>query len=260
MQKSSFKSFVAALSLFFFLATPISVFAQGSCPGGNCNAGAGGQSAGAAGGLFGGGAGGGEGLGGIGAGLLIGQMLGGQGGLGGAGGGGPAGQVGQVLTLVGALTGNMGLLIAGMITSMMGGLAGGATPQQGQVDEGYVGQGRGYGRGGGGNPYYPTPTPTQAPTASTCTSSVFIVKDTTVTPNVTKPYPATSSIAQNNCVLAINSDTASHTVQIKKQGETTTQDQAVAASASHVFRFTSKNTYTLCIDSVSTACTTVTVQ
>lgn len=256
MQKSSFKT-VAVLSLFFFLATPISVFALGSCPGGNCGAGSGNSGAG---GLFGGG--GGDGVGGLGAGLLIGQMLGSQGG---AGGGGPAGQVGQVLSLVGALTGNMGLLIAGMITSMIGGLAGGATPQQGAVDEGYVGQGQGYGSGGGGgNPYYPTPTPATAsptPVAAACTSSVFIVKDTTVTPNVTKPYPATSSIAQNNCVLAINSDSASHTVQVKKQGETAASaTQAVAASASHIFRFAAKSTYTLCVDGVSNACTTVTVQ
>ncbi|MEK7499741.1 MAG: hypothetical protein AAB649_03995 [Patescibacteria group bacterium] len=243
MQKSSFKVFSAAFILFFFLATPSLVFA--ACSGGSCSGGS--QSASAAGGL-----------GGIGAGLLIGQMLGGAGGAG--GGGGPAGQVGQVLSLVGALTGNMGLLIAGMITSMMGGLAGGSTPQQGAVDEQYVGQGQGYGNGGGGNPYYPTPTPVPGSGQAACTSSVFIVKDTTVTPNITKPYPATSSIAQNSCVLAINSDTAAHTVKIKKQGETTTQDQSVGASASHIFRFSTKNTYTLCVDSVTAACTTVTVQ
>lgn len=263
MQKSSFKSFVAALSLFFFLATPSLVFAQCG-PGGCSGGGGGGQGAGAAGGLFGGGGGGGEGLGGIGAGLLIGQMLGGAGG----GGGGPAGQVGQVLSLVGALTGNMGLLIAGMITSMMGGLAGGATPQQGQVDEGYVGQGRGYGNGGGGNPYYPTPTPvsgntspTPTPVATACSASVFIVKDTTVTPSVARSYPATTSIAQNNCILAINSDTAGHTVTFKKQGDSgVTVEQSVAASSSHIFRFSTKNTYTLCIDSVANICSTVTVQ
>jgi len=255
MQKSSFKV-VAIVSLFFFLATPISVFAQcgpNGCPGsgGSKNAGAFGA--------------GGDQLSGVAQGFLLSQVLGGGrgglGGLGGAGGGGggPAGQVGQVLTLVGALTGNMGLLIAGMITSMVGGL-GGSTPQQGAVDERYVGQGQGYGNGGGGNPYYPTPTPVVNPVASTCTSSVFIVKDTTATPNVTKPYPATATVAQNNCVLAINSDTAAHTVKVKKQGETATVEQAVAASASHIFRFAAKSTYSLCVDSVSTACTTVTVQ
>lgn len=258
MHKRSFKVFSAVFILFFFLATPSLVFAQ--CSGGSCNPGGGGQGASALGGLFGGG-GGGEGLGGIGAGLLIGQMLGGAGG----GGGGPAGQVGQVLSLVGALTGNMGLLIAGMITNMLGGLAGGATPQQGAVDEGYVGQGQGYGNGGGGggNPYYPTPTPAPGTggNQATCTSSIFIVKDTTATPNVTKPYPATSSIAQNNCVLAINSDTAAHSMQVKKQGESTASaTQSVAASASHIFRFATKGVYTLCVDAVSTTCSTVTVQ
>lgn len=251
MQKSSFKV-VAIVSLFFFLATPSLAFAQCG-PNGCGKVGAGKQGSGA------------SSASAIDPSMLALLMLGGGGrgglgGLGGAGGGGgPAGQVGQVLTLVGALTGNMGLLIAGMITSMVGGL-GGSTPQQGAVDERYVGQGQGYGNGGGGNPYYPTPTPVVNPVASTCTSSVFIVKDTTATPNVTKPYPATATVAQNNCVLAINSDTAAHTVKIKKQGETATVEQVVAASASHIFRFAAKNTYTLCVDNVATACTTVTVQ
>lgn len=280
MNKRSFK-FITSFTLFMFLATPIGAFAQGSCQGGNCTPfasggllGSGNASTGAGGDIssiiaplalmsaFGGLGRGGAGAGGF-----------------GGGGGGAGGQVGQILTLVGALTGNMGLLMAGLITSMLGGLGGGNTPQQGFVDEGYVGQGQGYGNGYGngygsgygnsyGNqgydPYYPTPIPqpvtTVAP-AVACSQSLFIVKDTTVTPNVTKPYPTSVAIADNGCVLAINSDSASHSVQAKQVGSNTVvATQSIGGQQSHIFRFTKKQTYTLCVDSSVDACTTVAVQ
>lgn len=199
-------------------------------------------------------------------GLAIGSMLGG-GGFGGAGGGGPLGSVSQALTLAGALSGNVGLMLAGMITSMIGGLVGGAggTPQRGAVDEGYVapGQAGPYGAGygsGGYNPYYsPVPTATPVPVAS-CEKTIFIVKDTTVTPNTVKPYPTAVEIPQNQCVLAINSDTgASHTVQVKEQ-DTVKATQSIDKEKSHIFRFENKKTYTLCVDAVAAACTTVTVK
>lgn len=276
--------------LFFFLATPLGVFAQninvnlgpatqggylppvggnnfGNAPGGN------------AGGIdpsmmalmmMGGGLGGGGfGRGGFGGGGF------GGGGFGG-GGGGPVGMVGQALTMAGMLSGNMGLMMGGMITSMIGGFTGGAgggyggTPQQGYVDEQYVapGQAGPYGAGYGASPYYPTPTPanipritpTPTPVAS-CAKSIFIVKDTTVTPNVTKPYPVTVDIAQNECVLALNSDASLHRVQASLQGQDAIiADQNINSQASHIFRFATKNTYTLCVDTSATACTTVTVR
>lgn len=252
MQKGSFKV-VASFLLFFFLATPMSAFAQG---------------AGGLAGLFGSGAQGGLDP----MSLLLGGVLGGGlggGGFGGAGaggGGGGAGQVGQVLTLVGALTGNMGLLMAGMITSMLGGLAGGSTPQTGSVDEQYVSQGQSFGSGGSGlySPYYPTPTPgapSPTPAASACSATIFIVNDTTVNPNVTKPYPSTTSVTQNNCVLAINTDTVKQAVTIQPTSQTSGAALAiteVAPGASHIFRFSTKNTYKFCIS--PSACSNVTVQ
>lgn len=258
MQKRSFK-IISTLVLFFFLATPLSAFAQ-----------IGNQQNGFGQGVLLGSLLNDQNGGGQNAGLLAALALGGGGGLGGGanGGGGAAGQVGQVLSLLGALTGNMGFLIAGMITSMIGGL-GGATPQQGAVDEQYVGQGAGFGSGGSGlnNPYYPTPAPqapAPTPAASACAASIFIVKDTTVTPNVTKPYPTTTSVAKDGCLLAINSDSASHVMELKKKNNTdyVANDRftTIAGSQSHIFRFPAKNTYTLCVDSSASACTTVTVQ
>lgn len=293
MQKRSFK-IVSSLVLFFFLATPFSAFAQLNSGQSqqlltlialqqsgaitpeqtqqllvlqalqNNQQGAGGNNL-AQGVLLGSLLNNQEG--GQNPGLLAALALGG----GGFGAGGAGGQIGQALSLLGALTGNMGFLIAGMITSMIGGL-GGATPQQGTPDEQYVGQGTGYGSGGSGlnNPYYPTPTPrpsqspTPTPAATACAASIFIVKDTTVTPNVTKPYPAAISVAQNGCVLAINADPTSHTLELKKKNNVdyTAADRFtnIAGSQSHIFRFSAKNTYTFCVDSSASACTTVTVQ
>lgn len=210
---------------------------------------------------------GGAGAGGLNPAMLGLAMMGGGGGLGGGGGGGPLGSVSQALTMAGALSGNMGLLLAGMITSMIGGLAGGAgsTPQRGAVDEQYVAPGQAGPYGSGGyNPYYATPTPfagaTPVPSAA-CAKSIFIVKDTTVTPNVTKPYPTAIEIPQNQCVLAINSDSAQHSVQAKAQGsDAVITTQSILNQQSHIFRFPDKKTYTLCVDATSAACTTVTVK
>ena len=285
MQHRSFK-IVSILTLFFFLATPISVFAQVNQQTaqlqqllllqqlqGNQQGGAG-NALGQLGFLSL--LGGQGGLGGNNQ-LLTGAALGGLmggggfgGGGGGGGGGGPVGIVGQALTLAGALSGNMGLIIGGMITSMIGGFVGGgmgATPQRGTPDEQYVAQGQAgpYGSGGS-SPYYPTPTPGtsggQGGSSSTaCQESIFIVKDTTVTPNVVKPYPTTKTISQNGCVLAINSDSASHSVQAKRQGsDAVVSQQTIDQQKSHSFRFPDKNTYTLCVDGNASACTTVTVQ
>jgi hypothetical protein len=257
MQKSSFKV-ITTFVLFFFLATPLSAFAQFGNPGGGN---------GLAQGLLLGSLLNQQGGGGQNAGLLAALALGGGGGLGGGAGGagGAPAKVGQVLTLLGALTGNMGFLIAGMITSMIGGL-GGATPQQGAVDERFVGPGAGFGSGGSGanSPYYPTPTPqapTPTPAAAACNESIFIVKDTTATPNVTKPYPTSTSVAKNSCVLAINSDSVSHAVQVKEKDKSDViTTQTISGTQSHIFRFPEKKTYTLCVDSSASACTTVTVQ
>jgi hypothetical protein len=248
------------------VATPLG----GGCANGNCAGGIG-ATGGALGGLLGG-----AGGNGLLSGLAIGSLLGGGLGGGFGGGGGASGAVGQALTLAGALTGNMGLLLAGMITSMIGGIGGGAgaTPQRGFVDEGYVapgqagpygaGHGSGYYGGYGANPYYatPTPAPTTSPSGS-CEKSIFIAKDTTVTPNVVKPYPndKTIEIPQNQCILTINSDSVSHTVQAKAQGsDAVIATQAIDKEKSHIFRFAEKKTYTLCVDAVATACTTVAVK
>ncbi len=191
------------------------------------------------------------------------------------GGGGALGSVSQALTLAGALTGNMGLLLAGMITSMLGSLGGGAgaTPQRGNVDEQYVAQGQRFGSGGnaqghfgagGQNPYYTTPDPQPNATATpapSCSQIIFIVKDTTVNPAVTKPYPATATISQNDCVLALNTDAVAYGVTIQPTSQTTGAALAieqVAARASHIFRFATKNTYKFCIS--SSACSVITVQ
>lgn len=279
MQHRSFK-IVSILTLFFFLATPISVFAQVNQQTqqlqqllllqqlqGNQQGGAG-NALGQLGFLSL--LGGQGGLGGNNQ-LLTGAALGGLmggGGFGGGGGSGPVGIVGQALTLAGALSGNMGLIIGGMITSMIGGFVGGgmgATPQRGTPDEQYVAQGQAgpYGAGSS-SPYYPTPSPSAGSgqsTASTCKESIFIVKDTTATPNITKPYPNTKTINQSDCVLAINSDSASHKIQAKKQGSNTIiTEQTIDREKSHAFRFPDKNTYTLCVDGNASACTTVTVQ
>ncbi len=255
MQKGSFK-IISTFVLFFFLVTPMSALAQVN----NGN--------------------------GLAQGILLGSLLSNQdgngqnntglltalalsGGLGGRGGlgGGAGGQLGQSLTLLGALTGNMGLLIAGMLSSMLGGLAGGSTPQQTAVDEQYVGQGQGYGTTNGtgaNNPYYPTPTPATQPPVAACTASMFIVKDTTVTPNVTKPYPAASSVAKNGCVLAINADAASHVMELKKKNNVdyvaADRFTTIGGTQSHTFRFSASGTYSFCVDSSASACTTVTVQ
>lgn len=198
--------------------------------------------------------------------LLLASAIGGGAG---AGSGGPLGSVSQALTLTGALTGNMGLLIAGMITSMIGGLVGGAggTPQRGAVDEQYVAPGQAGPSGAGGyNPYYttPTPVPTATPTPVTaCKESIFIVKNTTVTPNVVSPYPndRTLSIKQNECVLAINQDSNDHTVNVREQGQTAVKKSAsITKETAQILRFETKKTYTLCIDSATTACSTVAVQ
>lgn len=313
MNKRSFK-FVASFTLFMFLATPIGAFAQ--CGPGGCSGGGGGQSFGgdsfsggasSGGGLFGGGgSGGGGGLESIIAPLALASAFGGlgrggagAGGLGGGGGGG--GQIGQALTLAGALTGNMGLLMAGLIMSMLGGLGGGNTPQQGNVDERYVGQGQGYGNGGGSygngygnqgygngygnqgygsgyaggqgyNPYYPTPNPipgtvVNAPNTAACNQSLFIVKDTTVTPNDIKPYPSSISITQNQCVLAINTDnTSSHQVTVRAQSTSSVNaGQSIGVASSHIFRFSRTGGYTMCVDGADSytaipGCTVVTVQ
>ncbi len=311
MQRASFNTAVSILTLFFFLATPISVFAQGLSPAQvqqliqlqalqqagtispqdaqtlqtltllqQQNFQGVGQ----------------QGPGFSGASNILGQLgflslLGGQGGLGGNnpastlalaglmggggfgggfGGGGPLGIVSQSLTLAGALSGNMGLIIGGMITSMIGGFVGGGfggTPQQGTPDEQYVAQGQAGPYGSGSyNPYYPTPSPASGSgsgqsSSSQCKESIFIVKDTTATPNVTKPYPNTKTINQSECVLAINSDSASHTIQAKRQGsDSVITEQAIDKEKSHAFRFPDKNTYTLCVDGNASACTTVTVQ
>ncbi|OGY30952.1 MAG: hypothetical protein A3C02_01135 [Candidatus Andersenbacteria bacterium RIFCSPHIGHO2_02_FULL_45_11] len=319
MNQRSFNKAVSIVTLVFFLATPLSTFAQtdygefgdagnredvpgsgfmdytlgnsgsdallktkaptgliqdttgvptGCGPNGcGANAGSGLNAAGGFLNMFGGGGAGGNNQ--LLSGLAIGSLMGG------GGGGGATGAVSQALTLAGALTGNMGLMLAGMITSMLGGLAGGAgaTPQRGNVDEQYVapGQAGPYGAGygsGGYNPYYsPVPTATPIPVAS-CEKTIFIVKDTTVTPNTVKPYPTAVEIPQNQCVLAINSDTsASHSVQVKDQ-DTVKATQSIDKEKSHIFRFENKKTYTLCVDAVATstssgqaaACTTVTVK
>ncbi len=194
-----------------------------------------------------------------------GQQQGGQSGQG--GGQNPSAMIGQALTIAGLLSGNMGLVIAGMLTSMMGSLAGGAggqgaTPQQSSVDEQYVGQGHGFPTGGnaqgnfgagGQNPYYttpsPRPTPSTAPVAA-CSQTIFIVKDTTVNPVVTKPYPNKLTIPQSDCALVINTDTASHSLG----------GNSVDAQTSKIFRFGTKKVYSMCIDASTTACTAVTVQ
>ncbi len=312
MQYRSFKKTLTVFTLFFFLATPISVFAQGltsaqvqqliqlqalqrtgaltaqdaqllqtltllqqqQYPQQFGQQQGFGQGAGNALGQLGflsllGGQGGLGGNNQLLTGAALGGLMGGGGfGGGGGGGGGPVGMVGQALTLAGALSGNMGLIIGGMITSMIGGFVGGgmgATPQRGTPDEQYVAQGQAgpYGSGSS-SPYYPTPSPPAGSgqsTASTCKESIFIVKDTTATPNITKPYPNTKTINQSDCVLAINSDSASHKIQAKKQGSNTIiTEQAIDREKSHAFRFPDKNTYTLCVDGNASACTTVTVQ
>ncbi len=251
MQKGSFK-IAATFVLFFFLATPIATFAAPL--GGGYGAGflSGGQ----------GGAGGIDPMS-----FMMGNLMGGGngGGIGGGNQGGGA-QIGQGLSLAGALTGNIGLMIVGQLMSMLGGLAGGMNPQKTAVDEQYVGQGQAFGNGNGSNfgafdPYYNAPTTPNSSSAAACTSSIFIIKDTTVTPNTTKPYPDTTSVTRGGCVLAINSDTASHNVEVKKEGKNTVAaNEAIAASSSHIFRFSVKDTYTICVDSVASACTTVTVK
>lgn len=204
--------------------------------------------------------------------MMGGGNLGGAFGQGQQGGGaqGALGKIGQGLSMAGALSGNMGLTMIGMIMSMMGGL-GGATPQRGAVDEQYVGQGqaRPQGMGSGGNavannPYYATPTPkpnpVSTPAAAQCKESLFLVKDTTATPVATKSYPATITIAKDECVLALNSDSAAHTVTVRQQGKTdVVAAQQVSASQSRIFRFPTRNVYALCVDA-TTACTLVTVQ
>ncbi len=257
MNTRSFNKIVSVTTLALFLVTPSLAFAQ--CSGGSCSSG-GGASQNTAGGLFGGGAGG------IDPSMMMMLpllMSGGRGGLGGGlgGGQGGAGQIGQFLTLAGLLSGNMGLAMAGLLTSMLGGLAGaggqGATPQQGRVDEQYVAPGQA-GPGGiaANNPYYTVPTPSPASTSPTptpapaCSQSIFIVKDTTANPATTKPYPTTLTIPQADCALVINADTASHSLG----------GNSVAAQASQIFRFGTKKTYKMCIDASTTACTSVTVQ
>lgn len=190
--------------------------------------------------------------------LLMMMMQGGRGGLGSGSGAGGVGQVGQFLALAGLLSGNMGLAMAGLLTSMLGSLSGaggqGATPQTGQVDEQYVGPGQGGPSGIGGNannPYYTTPTPNPSTSpAPSCSQSIFIVKDTTATPATTKPYPDKVSISQSDCALVINTDSTSHSLG----------GNSVDAQNSKIFRFGTKKTYNMCIDSSTTACTAVTVQ
>ncbi len=197
--------------------------------------------------------------------LLLAGVLGG-GGFGG-GGGGALGGVSQGLMLGGMLSGNMGLLIAGMITNMIGGLVGGAggTPQRGAVDEGYVAPGQAGPYGAGGyNPYYttPTPIPAAAPVAS-CEKTIFIVKNTTVTPNVVSAYPndRTLSIKQNECVLVINQESDDHTVKVREQGQDAVKKSvSITKQTAQILRFETKKTYTLCVDSATTACSTVAVQ
>lgn len=254
MQNKSFKV-AATFVLFFFITTPLSALAAPLGLGSGYGAGFGGQP-------------------GVSndftQGALFGSLFnnGNQGGLGGPNQGGGA-QFGQGLSLAGALTGNIGLMIVGQLMSMLGGLAGGATPQQGAVDEQYVGQGQRFGSGNGASygaydPYYTTPTSPSTDSgqaALACASSLFILKDTTATPNMTKPYPDKMSVLKDGCVLAVNADTAPHNIEVKKQGQAVvSNNEAIAASSSHIFRFSAKNTYTLCVDSSSSACTTVTVQ
>ncbi len=181
--------------------------------------------------------------------------------------GGVFSQIGQGLSLGGMLSGNIGLTMIGMIMSMLGGL-GGATPQRGPVDEQYVAPGQAGPNKFGGkgsaadSPYYTAPASKQpqTSTASTCKQSLFLVKDTTTNPVITKAYPSSITVAKDECVLAINSDDASHSVQAKQQGKNdVAANQQIASKQSHVFRFSSRNTYSLCVDS-GTTCTTVTVQ
>ncbi|OGY36684.1 MAG: hypothetical protein A3E36_03865 [Candidatus Andersenbacteria bacterium RIFCSPHIGHO2_12_FULL_45_11b] len=203
--------------------------------------------------------------------MLMLMMQGGGGagaGAGGSGGGGGTQQAGQMLMLAGILSGNMGLAIAGLITSMLGGLASGAgggagnTPQQGSVDERYVapGQAAPFGGGAGANsPYFNPPSgipgsgggaaPSPAPAAA-CSKSLFIVKDTTATPASTKPYPNALTIPQSDCVLVLNADSAPHSLG----------GNSVAALSSQIFHFASKKVYNMCIDNSTTACTAITVQ
>ena len=236
MNTRSFNTIASIVLLFTFIATPSLASAQG---------------------LFGGNQGSQNGLGGMSPLLLMMMMQGGRGGAGSGGSGGVA-QVGQFLALAGLLSGNMGLAMAGLLTSMLGGLASGAgggagsTPQTGQVDEQYVAPGAGGPAGvAANNPYYttPTPNPSSSP-APSCSQSLFIVKDTTASPAVTKPYPSTLTISQSDCALVINTDTADHSLN----------GNNVTAKTSQVFRFASKKVYSMCVDASTTACTAVTVQ
>ena len=242
MNTSSFNKITSIATLLIFLATPSLASAQGL--------------------LGGSGSGASDPTSGLLTGLLVGKMMSG-GSLSGssAGGAGGAGQAGQFLALAGLLSGNMGLAMAGMLMSMLGGLASsagggaGSTPQTGTVDEQYVAPGQAGPSGVAANsPYYTapstSPTPSTSPAAPACSQSLFIVKDTTVNPATTKPYPATESIAQSDCLLVINADAASHSLG----------GNSVAAQASQIFKFQTKKVYKMCIDNSTTACTSITVQ
>jgi hypothetical protein len=181
-----------------------------------------------------------------------------QGLLGGGSQQGGLGGMRQFLALAGLLSGNMGLAMAGLLTSMLGGLSGaggqGSTPQTGKVDEQFVAPGQGGPSGLAGNansPYYttPTPNPSASPTPS-CSQSIFIVKDTTANPVTTKPYPTAITIPQTDCALVINTDTANHSLS----------GNNVDLQTSKIFRFGTKKVYNMCIDASTTACTAVTVQ
>lgn len=236
MNTRSFNTIASIVLLFTFIATPGFASAQGLLGGNQNNQ---------------------NGLGGMSPLLLMMMMQGGRGGAGSGGSGGVA-QVGQFLALAGLLSGNMGLAMAGLLTSMLGGLASsagggaGSTPQTGQVDEQYVAPGVGGPASVAANsPYYitPTPNPSASPTPS-CSQSIFIVNDTTASPATTKPYPSTLTIPQNDCALVINTDTADHSLQ----------SNSIAAKTSQIFRFATKKVYKMCVDASTTACTSVTVQ
>lgn len=238
MNTRSFNKIASIATLLLFLATPELASAQGFLGNGGANQGA---------------------LGGMSPLVLMMMMQGGRGGSG-AGGSGGLAQAGQFLALAGLLSGNMGLAMAGLLTSMLGGLASsagggaGSTPQTGQVDERYVAPGAGGPASVAANsPYYTTPAP--QPTASTspapsCSQSIFIVNDTTASPATTKPYPSTLTLPQSDCALVINTDTANHSLN----------GNSVAMKTSQIFRFASKKVYKMCVDASTTACTSVTVQ